>query len=200
MIGICFTNTKPNMVPWGGSVTRIGNNPLIIAIPRKEGHVVMDMAISQYSFGKIQEYAMKKEKLPYPGGFDNKGNLTRDPATILHNEKSIPIGLWKGTALSMMLDLMASVLAGGDTTATISSREEEYGLSQVFIAIQPGVLPEQERDRLINEVLHYTRDVQGFSPGERTYYPGEKTLMVREQNRKQGIPINRVILEEINKL
>jgi len=58
MIGICFTNTKPNMVPWGGSEIRIGNNPLIIAIPRKEGHIVLDMAISQYSFGKIQEYAL----------------------------------------------------------------------------------------------------------------------------------------------
>jgi 3-dehydro-L-gulonate 2-dehydrogenase len=200
MIGICFTNTKPNMVPWGGSETRIGNNPLVIAIPRKKGHVVMDMAISQYSFGRIQEYALRNKKLPFPGGFDNTGNLTRDPDIILENEKTIPIGLWKGTALAMVLDLLASLLSGGDNTADIASREEEYGLSQVFIAIQPGFLPKDDKDRLIDGVIRYTKDVPGFLPGDSTYYPGERTVKIRMQNLKQGIPVNKDIWEEINNL
>jgi 3-dehydro-L-gulonate 2-dehydrogenase len=200
MIGICFTNTKPNMVPWGGSKTRIGNNPLVIAIPRKKGHVVMDMAISQYSFGRIQEYALRNKKLPFPGGFDNTGNLTRDPEIILENEKTIPIGLWKGTAMAMVLDLLASILSGGDSSAVISSREEEYGLSQVFIAIQPGFLPEKDKDRLIDEAMSYTKDVPGFFPGDKTYYPGERTAKIRNQNLKLGIPVNKDIWQEINNL
>lgn len=48
-VGICWTNTQPNMPAWGGKDRRIGNNPLIMAIPRKEGHIVADIAMSQFS-------------------------------------------------------------------------------------------------------------------------------------------------------
>jgi 3-dehydro-L-gulonate 2-dehydrogenase len=46
VIGICWTNTLPNLPPWGASDPRVGNNPLVIAVPRPEGHVVLDMAMS----------------------------------------------------------------------------------------------------------------------------------------------------------
>lgn len=200
MIGICFTNTKPNMVPWGGLETRIGNNPLIIAIPRKQGHIVLDMAISQYSFGKIQEYALQNQALPFPGGLDDHGNLTRDPEIILKNEKTIPIGFWKGSGLSFVLDLLAALISGGDATSTIASRDDEFGLSQVFLAIQPGFLPVQAQENLINEVIKYMKDVPGVGEGDGTYYPGEKTCRTRELNQKQGIPVNLTIWEEIKNL
>lgn len=200
MIGICFTNTKPNMVPWGGAEIRIGNNPLIIAIPRKRGHVVLDMAISQYSFGKIQEYALQHKQLAFPGGLDDRGDLTHDPETILKNEKTIPIGFWKGSGLSIVLDLLAAIISGGDASSTIATHEEEYGLSQVFIAIQPGFLPRQERDGLIDEVLRYVKEVSGVREGSEIYYPGEKTIMTRALNLKNGIPIHTDIWEEIKDL
>jgi len=200
MIGICFTNTKPNMVPWGGSEVRIGNNPLIIAIPRKKGHVVLDMALSQFSFGKIQEYALKHQQLPFPGGLDEQGNLTRNPEIILKNEKTIPIGFWKGSGLSFVLDLLAALISGGDSSSTIAGFADEYGLSQVFVAIQPGFLTDQERDHLIDEAVNYVKTVSGFSEGEGTYYPGEKTRKTRDLNLKRGIPVNTDIWEEIKKL
>ena len=81
-IAILFTNTQPNMPPWGGRDSRIGNNPFIVAIPRAEGHVVLDMAISQFSFGQIQEYALKKEKLPFAGGWDTNNELSDDPVEL----------------------------------------------------------------------------------------------------------------------
>ena len=49
-ISILFTNTQPNMPAWGGQEARIGNNPFVVSIPRKEGHIVLDMALSQFSF------------------------------------------------------------------------------------------------------------------------------------------------------
>ncbi|MBR9998252.1 MAG: 3-dehydro-L-gulonate 2-dehydrogenase [Cyclobacteriaceae bacterium] len=196
-IGICFTNTKPNMVPWGGAEKRIGNNPLVIAIPREKGHIVLDMAMSQYSFGKIQEYAMRHQELPFPGGFDDLGNLTHDPEIILKNEKTIPIGFWKGSALSFVLDILATLVSGGDSASRIEGREEEYGLSQVFIAIQPGFLPENEKDRLIGEIISFTKNVPGFREGDKIYYPGEKTLFIRELNRKEGIPVSEKVWTEI---
>ena len=63
-ISILFTNTQPNMPPWGGKESRIGNNPLIVSIPREEGHIVLDMAMSQFAFGKIHDYKQRGEILP----------------------------------------------------------------------------------------------------------------------------------------
>lgn len=100
-ISIMFTNTQPNMPPWGGKESRLGNNPFIVSIPRKEGHVVLDMAISQFAFGKINDYKLKGKKLPFPpGGWDDKDQLSTDPEKILIKERGLPIGYWKGSALS----------------------------------------------------------------------------------------------------
>ncbi len=79
MIGICWTNTMPNLPPWGGAERAIGNNPLVIAVPRSSGPVVLDMAMSQFSYGTLESYRKRGEQLPVDGGFDAEGNLTRDP-------------------------------------------------------------------------------------------------------------------------
>ena len=53
MIGICWTNTLANLPAWGAKMPGLGNNPLVIAVPRPEGHVVLDMAMSQFSYGAL---------------------------------------------------------------------------------------------------------------------------------------------------
>ena len=50
VIGICWTNTLANLPPWGAAEPRVGNNPLVVAVPRADGPVVLDMAMSQFSF------------------------------------------------------------------------------------------------------------------------------------------------------
>jgi 3-dehydro-L-gulonate 2-dehydrogenase len=70
VIGICWTNTMPNLPPWGGGEPCLGNNPLVIAVPRKGGHVVLDMAMSQFSYGALESYRSRGEMLPVDGGFD----------------------------------------------------------------------------------------------------------------------------------
>ena len=68
---------------------------------------------------------------PSPG----QGKLTRDPLAIEVSQRPLPIGYWKGSALSIVLDLVASVLSGGSSTQQIGeSGGDEYGLSQIFIA------------------------------------------------------------------
>jgi 3-dehydro-L-gulonate 2-dehydrogenase len=135
---ICWTNTMPNMPPWGAKVRAIGNNPFVIAVPRKNGHIVLDMAMSQFSYGKMGVYRSQDKKMPYDAGFDSKGNITRDPSEILKTYLALLIGLWKGSGLSIMLDLLAGILSGGSITAQIP--EHEPNLSQVFIAFSPDRL------------------------------------------------------------
>ena len=67
MIGICWSNTCPNMPAWGAKDRRIGNNPLVMAIPRSDGqHVVIDCALSQFSYGKLELCRLNGTKLPVP--------------------------------------------------------------------------------------------------------------------------------------
>ena len=201
VIGICWTNTMPNVPPWGSAEPRIGNNPLIIAVPRKEGPLVLDMAMSQFSYGAVESYRMRGQMLPVPGGFDSEGELTRDPAEIEKSRRHLPIGYWKGSGLAIMLDLIASVLSGGLATRQIApDPERETRVSQVFIAINPAsVGPPEKVDEIANALV---ADLHAATPmpGEEVRYPGQQVLTIRKPNSEQGIPVNAPIWEEIRRL
>lgn len=190
-IGICFTNTIANLPPWGGLDPRLGNNPLVIAVPRKNGHVVLDMAISQYAVGKLYQYQSKNEALPLPGGYDSKGNLSTDATAILQSQRLLPVGFWKGSGLSLVLDLLATVLSGGNSTAQITATGKEAGISQVFICIKPQ--SDEHTSALIEEIIAYTKTSTPEHEGGAITYPGENTLITRERNLKEGIPVDEKI-------
>ncbi len=188
-IGICFTNTKPNMPAWGGSEPILGNNPLVIGIPRKDSPVVLDMAMSQFAYGQMSLYAQKCEDLPFDGGFDSSGNLTKNPEVILENHLALPMGLWKGAGLSLVLDLLASILSGGNSTHEVDHNGDEYGLSQVFLCFDPVKLElmdwmEGKTDSILANLKN-----SGVFEGEEVRFPGEKVLEIRRRNLENGIPI-----------
>jgi 3-dehydro-L-gulonate 2-dehydrogenase len=179
VIGVCWTNTLPNLPPWGADTPRIGNNPLVIAVPRPEGHVVLDMAMSQFSYGALASYRLRGEQLPVAGGFDREGALTRDPAAIEASRRPLPIGFWKGSGLALMLDMAAAVLAGGRATHEIPP-EQETGLSQVFLAFDVAAIAGgDEATRMVDAILADLR----------VRYPGERAYHARRQNLKDGIPV-----------
>ncbi len=192
-IGINFTNTIGIMPPWGSSEPRIGNNPLIIAVPRKEGHIVLDMAMSQYSYGKLQEYDLKEEELPFYGGYDAEGELTKDPHAIRETMRPLPAGMWKGSGLAIMLDILASILSGGQTTAAITQSEEEKSISQVYICLDMDLYP--NADQVSQEILDYTQ--QGSTD---VRYPGEGTLRTRQENIDKGIPVDQKMWHKVRNL
>lgn len=196
MIGICFTNTTAIIPPWGGIDPRLGNNPLIIAVPRKGGHVLLDMAVSQYSNGKLQQYKAAGEQLPLPGGYNKGGNLTTDPAAILESQRALPVGFWKGSGLSLMLDLLATILSKGSSTQKITGNVKEYGVSQVFICVCPGD-DDELTSRLINEIIAYSKTSRLEDRSKPIRYPGEATLQTRERNLKEGVPVDEQLWQQV---
>lgn len=196
---ICWSNTKPNMPAWGSTESRVGNNPLIIAVPRKEGPVVLDMAMTQYAYGTLEVKSRNGEKLVHDGGFDRNGNLTKDPDEIISSQRPLPIGLWKGSGLALVLDLLASLLSEGRSTREIGEDATEYGLSQVFVAFKPGYAgDENELYRIVHSIID---DFHRTEPdGEnKVYYPGEKSLIARKENLEKGVPVNRELWESLVK-
>ena len=191
MIGICWSNTCPNMPAWGAKDRRIGNNPLVMAIPRSDGqHVVIDCALSQFSYGKLELCRLNGTKLPVPGGYDTEGNLTTDPGEIEKTWRVLPMGYWKGSGLSIALDLIATVLSDGNSVRTIGTFGDEVGLTQIMIAIDPAKFNTTElTDQIVNEIVN---DVQLSEPekeGGKVYYPGQKSLASMKENMELGIPV-----------
>lgn len=201
-IGLCWTNTMPNLPPWGGLDPTCGNNPMAIGVPRAAGPVVLDMAMSQFSMGAIEKYSKAGEQLPVPGGFDVEGNITRDPAAIETSLRPLPIGYWKGSGLSILLDLTASMLSLGRATHQIPADSlREAGVSQVFIALHPAVLgPTEACEEIANEVVASIHACQPEQNGRSVRYPGEQTLRLRAENQKLGLPVEEATWTEINDL
>lgn len=195
VIGICFTNTIANMPPWGGIDPRLGNNPLVIGIPREDGHIVLDMAISQYSFGKLNLYKSKNEQLPLPGGYDKNGKLTTDPGEIIDSVRPLPIGFWKGSGLSLVLDLLATVLSQGRSTGDVTRSGSESGVSQVFICIKPDDGPQTEA--IIRNILDYTKSSRTEGEGKEILYPGENTLRTRKKSLEEGVWVDDKIWRKV---
>jgi 3-dehydro-L-gulonate 2-dehydrogenase len=192
VFAMCWTNTLANLPPWGASTPAVGNNPLVIAVPRPAGaHVVIDMAMSQFSYGALSAYTARGAQLPVPGGYDLAGELTRDPAAIEASKRALAIGYWKGSGLSLVLDMLAAMLSGGRSTYEIPLEPtRESGVSQVFLAIDPATYAAREElDRIADGILESLRAAVPIDPAKPVRYPGEQTLHLRQENLRLGVPV-----------
>ena len=190
-IGICWSNTCPNMPAWGGKDRKIGNNPIIFAVPRSNGqHVVIDCAVSQFSYGKIEDCKLKGIELPVPGGYDTKGKLTTDPAEIEKTWRVLPMGYWKGSGISIALDLIATVLTNGNSVQTIGTFGDEVGLTQVMIAIDPTKANSVElTDEIVDQIVADVKSSEPVEEGRDVLYPGEPEALTIQDNLANGIPV-----------
>ena len=198
-IGICWSNTQPNMPAWGGKDQKIGNNPFIFAVPKSNGeHVVVDCAVSQFSYGKIEEAKLQGKQLPVPGGYDEDGNLTTDPAAIEKSWRVLPMGYWKGSGISILLDLISTVLTNANSVQKIGTFGDEVGLSQIMIAIDPGRFQSAEvTDGIVDELIADLHASVPAQEGGRVFYPGEIEIETRKDNMVNGIPVNDEVWAQI---
>jgi 3-dehydro-L-gulonate 2-dehydrogenase len=196
-----WTNTVANMPAWGAVDCHLGNNPFVIGVPYKDEAIVLDMAMSQFSYGTMEAHNLRGTQLSVPGGYDEDGKLTTDPSAILKSKRALPIGFWKGSGLALLLDLLATVLSGGMSTAEISKHEVEYALSQVFISIDILQLGNHSAiANIVNSILQDYKSSKTELGLQEVLYPGERVLRVRAENIKNGIPVDKVIWEEIQNL
>jgi 3-dehydro-L-gulonate 2-dehydrogenase len=187
---ICWTTTMPNMPVWGGADRRIGNNPLVFCVPYGDSWVLFDGAMAQFSYGAIESAQLAGKQLPMAGGYDEQGRLTTDPASIAQTWRVLPIGFWKGSGLSLLMDMMSTVLSGGKSVHEIGKQgntpEDEYGVSQMFIIFNTGTSAADALDRIIADIKAsvFMEEISEIR------YPSEREKRVREENVKLGIPVN----------
>lgn len=193
---IAWTNTTALMPAWGATDARLGNNPLVMAVPFSGEAIVLDTAMSQYSFGAMEQAAARGEMLKVVGGHDSEGRLTNDAAAILQSRRGLPIGYWKGAGLSLLLDILAAVLSGGLATHQITAQKSEHGVSQVFICMDVHRLNNESMETCVRNVIDdYKRSAA--EDNNEILYPGERVLRTREKNLQNGVPVLRSVWEKV---
>ena len=189
LVALSVVNSMACVVPHGGQKALFGTNPLAFAAPRAGGDpLVFDMATSAIAHGDVQIAAREGRLLPPQHGVDANGQPTQDPQAILQGGALLPFGGHKGSALSMMVELLAAALTGGDFSFGFSWAQHPGAQTprtgQLLIVIDPaaGASAAGFADRAEALVLAMREAGQTRMPGERRYRQ-------RAQSERDGIAL-----------
>ncbi|XP_050505069.1 uncharacterized oxidoreductase YjmC-like isoform X1 [Diabrotica virgifera virgifera] len=209
-IGMAFTNTSPVMVPAGAKDVCLGTNPISIAAPGEgNDRMVMDIATTAVSFGKIQTYNRNKKQIPLGWGLDEHGKETTDPELVVKSRKLMPLGgnvSYKGTGFALMVECLSGLLADANYGPNIrqwgQKTDKPANLGHGFIAIDPQKFPAGFQKRL-SDLLNYIRKMQPVDPNQPVMVPGDLERKIMEKVNKQGgityTPTHISMVEKISK-
>ncbi len=113
LAALAGTAYLPAVAPAGARSALFGTNPVSFAWPRPGGTpVVVDMATAAMAMGEVQIAARDGREVPPGTGLDAAGAPTTDPAKIADGGVLLPFGGYKGSAISLMVELLAAALIG----------------------------------------------------------------------------------------
>ena len=191
LIGFAISNSYPVMAP-PGSITRThGNNPFAFAIPSgKRPPIVLDMATSVVSQGRIKKYVEERRRIPLGWANDREGKPTDDPEAAFF---MLPLGEsgYKGYGLAMVIDALAGVLTGSLFARNFVSGPGSRGCGHFFMALDPQLfLPLDDFKKRMDEMVGQMKDAKlPEGSTEPIYYPGERGFARKEKRLKEGIPL-----------
>lgn len=120
LIALSVVNSMAVTVPYGAKRPLLGTNPIAFAAPAAgRAPFVFDMATSAWAHGDIQIARREGHPLPEGVGVDADGEPTREPARVLDGGALLPFGGHKGSALSMMIELLGAALTGGQFSSEV---------------------------------------------------------------------------------
>lgn len=205
MIGIAGSNCPPNMAVWGGSKSAIGNNPLAIAVPTGRDYpLVLDIAMSVVSGGKVRLAALKGDKIPWDWILDGQGRRTDNPEDLGQTGTLLPLG-HKGSGLAIIIEVLTSILTNSAMLSEIGLWFRDTSIpinnGQFFMALDiEALLPletfKKRVDRMIDE-LKSTPPMEGSSG---VYMPGEIDYNAEKACMKNGVPVAPEVIKALNDL
>ena len=196
LVALMFANTPAAIAPWGGAKALFGTNPIAFACPLAGGApLVVDLSLSKVARGNILAAKQKGEAIPPGWALDAEGRPTTDPAAALAGTM-LPLGDAKGTALALMVELLAAGLSGAHYAAQASSFLDTEGpppgTGQLIIAIDAGAFG-AARERFAGLAAAVMAE-----PGARL--PGSRRLAARAAAQRDGFAVSAALLAEIEAL
>jgi len=203
LIGIVTTNTGPVMAPAGVTTPLVGNNPLAIAVPRRQPAppLVLDMALSGTAFGRIRLAAAEGRPIPIGWAHDREGRPTTDAAEALAASLLAPIGGHKGYVLSVMLEVLTGILTGSRFGLNADAHSHlEGGAAHLLIAVRPDLFV--DREQFLESVEALVAQLRSAPTGEgvEVLLPGEVEQRTREQRAAAGVPLSDNLAGQLDEL
>ncbi|GFM84256.1 lactate dehydrogenase [Pseudomonas cichorii] len=199
LVALSVVNSMTCVVPHGAQKPLFGTNPIAFAAPRVGGEpIVFDLATSAIAHGDVQIAAREGRMLPPGMGVDRNGQPTEDPKAILDGGALLPFGGYKGSALSMMVELLAAGLTGGNFSFGFDWSKHPGAQTpwtgQLLIVIDPDRGSGQQFAQRSEELV---RQMQGVGQ-ERI--PGDRRYVQRARSLVDGIAIDRSDWERLRVL
>jgi delta1-piperideine-2-carboxylate reductase len=182
LVALSVVNSMTCVVPHGADRPLFGTNPIAFAAPRADGSpIVFDLATSAIAHGDVQIAAREGERLPAGMGVDSLGQPTTDPKAILEGGALLPFGGHKGSALSMMVELLAAALTGGNFSFEFDWKNHPGAKTpwtgQLLIVIDPDKAAGQSFAERSQELVRQMHGV-GLKrlPGDRRHHQRARSL------------------------
>ncbi|MFC1798868.1 Ldh family oxidoreductase [Thermodesulfobacteriota bacterium] len=194
-----------HMPPWGGVDLLLSTNPIAYAIPTgDEPPIVLDIATTVASFGKVKVTAQKGETLPPGWMVDRKGEPLTDPKRI-YDGFLLPIGGHKGFGLNFIIGALAGVLNSANFGSEVIDFNKDFksptNSGQVFFAMRPDLFRDLEAFKAEMDVR--IREIRNSTPmegAEPIRLPGEMALRREQQMRSEGIPVASNVLDQLQQI
>ena len=192
-VGLVWTNapTAVSVVPYGGIGRRLSTNPLAMAVPGPSGGVAIsvDMATSIVAEGKVRVRRNRKEALPEGWAIDAAGRPVTDSGGFYGPPRAglLPMGGHKGTALSLIVEVMAGILSGA---GAISDKPGPV-LNGVFLLLVQveRFLPLAEFTRQVTDLVAWVKSSEPVPGWSEVLVPGEPEARSEAARLVQGIPV-----------
>ena len=197
LVALLFANTPAAMAPWGGRTATFGTNPIAFACPLPgRAPIVVDLSLSKVARGNVLAAKGRGEAIPEGWALDADGQPTTDAQAALGGTM-IPLGDAKGTALALMVELLAAGLVGANYAADASSFLDDKGgppgTGQLLLAFDPDAFGTGALSRF--GALAEAIECQS---GARL--PGARRLALREKARADGLSVPVGMLDAIAQL
>jgi (2R)-3-sulfolactate dehydrogenase (NADP+) len=193
-VALMFANTPAAMAPWGGARAVFGTNPVAFACPLAGREpLVIDLSLSRVARGNILAAKQRGERIPEGWALDSAGLPTTDPDAALAGTM-VPAGDAKGTALALMVELLAAGLTGARFAAEASSFLDTEGpppgTGQLMVAFDAALFAPGASSR-------FALLAQSVEQQAGARLPGARRLVRRRQAAAEGIAVDGRLLAEI---
>jgi delta1-piperideine-2-carboxylate reductase len=199
VIAIAMSGSRPWLVPWQGEEPLFGTNPMAFACPCQDrAPIVWDQASSAIAVSDIRMAAEAGKQLPEVAGLDSNGQPTCDAGEIMKTGRLLPFGRHKGTAIALMVEIMAVALTG--SAFAIEDRSGEFpGASssrsgQLVIAIDPQQIYGNNFPQRIQPII------DAIAANGEARIPGDGRLARRRRALTNGVPIDRSLYDNLQEL
>jgi LDH2 family malate/lactate/ureidoglycolate dehydrogenase len=191
MLSLVFSNASPAMPPWGGRKALLGTNPFAAGAPG-DPPFLLDMSTAVAARGKIRRAERRGESIPLGYALDAEGRPTAD-ATAALGGVVLPVGGYKGSGLSMLMDILGGVISGAAYAGEVGDQYKVFDRAQdvghFFLAMKADLFVAQSdyrarMDTLVRRVRECPT-AEGFSE---ILLPGEPETRHEQARRRSGLP------------